>query len=161
MKKMSNGYKLGLAAIAVSISLVGCSSDTTTATTDTATTATTDSATDTATDAITLEEFVSGKKLTVSTGQESAEAIFASDGYYEENHDDGGFCNGTWEWIENSALINTTCSDEGVVPSDDDVSQWEFVGELKKGMTVIIDNPSEGTMEVTITKIETAVNPDA
>ena len=153
---MKNGFKLGLAAIVASLVLVGCGSDsdtttdTTTTTTDTTTTAT-----------ITLEEFVTEKTLSISGDQGTAEATFASDGWYEENYSDGGYCKGSWSLIS-STLIETICADEDVVVATaEDTSMWEFVGELKTGMTVIIDNPSEGTMEVTITKIETAVNPDA
>ncbi len=154
---MKNGYKLGLAAIVASLFLVGCGSDsdsTSTATADTTST-TTPATTDTTSTAITLEEFVSGKTLSLSGEEGSAKATFASDGYYEENYGDGGFCNGNWAILD-ATTINVTCADEGQTPTAADASVLDFVGELETGMTIIF-----GDMQVTVTNVETAVNPDA
>lgn len=107
------------------------------------------------TDTTALESFVLGKNITFSAGEESMTSTFSSEGYYEENSDTH-FCSGLWV-VSSSTTIHTTCTDEGVTPTESDESIFEFIGDLQSGMTVIHSDAGE----VTITNIETAVNPDA
>ena len=93
-----------------------------------------------------LDTFVSGKSVTFSAGEESMTATFAEDGYYEENSSEH-FCNGTWN-VTSSTTIQVTC---------DDTTTFEFIEELQTGMTVYHSEAGE----LTITNIQTAVNPDA
>ena len=104
-----------------------------------------------------LNDFVSGKQITISSEMGSMKAIFAEDGHYEEDFGDG-MCFGNWTLINNTK-IETTCADEGSTPTEEDKGTWEFLEELKNGMTVTI-TVSEGSLQATITAIETAVNPD-
>ena len=135
---MKKSYKLGLAAIAVSALLVGCGSDST-STPTTPTTPTTPVE-------MTLQSFVSGNTF----GGVDATVTFAADGaYHEEFQDDGytGTCDGTWAVLSEDTLeTTTTCSDDPETSS----SLWEFIGELKSGMTVIITE-EEGVFETTLT----------
>ena len=89
-------------------------------------------------DTAALESFVSGKLISV---EGELEATFDSNGSYSEVYQDEGntgTCSGTWE-VLNANTIETVCTKDGDTVSEYDKATWEFVGELKSGMSVVIN----------------------
>ncbi len=123
---MKQSYKLGLAAIAVSVLLVGCGGGSDTPTNPPVST---DPG---APEEVSLGDFVSGNNL-IHTAEVTG--TFASDGYCEEDYPGSSdFCNGTWDVLDN-ATIEVICTEQDGIAgaTDSDRGLWE----LKDGMQVV------------------------